>query len=94
MENSAEFTYLLITTLFGLGGGVIAYLAKQNKELATRIDDTNKATIETLKATAKQGEKVPDLMDQLSQQANLLREQQESNAQLRQRIADLEQRSR
>lgn len=83
MDKSPDLVIYLISLIVGGYSAAIAWLVTQNKNLAKRLDDTNRETIEALKASAKLGEKVPEMDRQIVQTTA-------ENQQLRQRIADLE----
>lgn len=86
MENTPTLTYFVISTAVSAYSAAVVWLVRRNDKLEQRLEETNRETIDALKAAAKLGEKVPEMTQQLQQSS-------EENRLLRQRIQDLERRS-
>ena len=85
MENSPTLLALLVPTVVSGYSAAVVWLVRRNDRLEQRLEQTNRETIDALKAAAKLGEKVPEMTAQLQQSSD-------ENRLLRQRIADLERR--
>jgi cell shape-determining protein MreC len=86
MQESPTVLAFIVTSVIGGYTSAIVWLVKRNDHLEKRIEDTNRETIDALKAAAKLGEKVPDMTAQLQQSSD-------ENRLLRLRIEELERRS-